>query len=630
MSDLTAIKVIRDTPQFRLFGNLEWGDIAKESKSFSADDQAFLAKTFFGWYEAGSTSPLPAGSEYAKMRALNPDMRFLCYVNSSATDADIKDVQLCEKDRLHMIQHYREGVLIGDINETVTTIHYNPTALCALISSTESGDLSTSLDKFVIWVVLTKPNVLEGAEVCKVKNIDKSNPNDVVLTVIRGFGGTTPARHSAGDLVAAPIYQSLNYPKGTSTQRNSLRYSIIPNSPAVMNAPFMVDKMTSHMVDALRDGPMLDLFSPSFYEMKNPIGGEVIPWNFLTAADLTKSERCVHKLEQGQLVASTVTAKAGRAPFRMGNNLNGDYEVADGGGKRVMEAGALELVQWEAFAGKPGGGFVGLSTWKKNLREAYEIIQNDWGIVVSCKPDPDYTLIPPNYAAFDAGIYNDFVSVGLVWDPSKPKPRVGFVFMVDPAGGPVGPGNWKFHVHPCWYYDAGVPLYPNPILNAEDPNALDPLKVPGWDGKANGLNSYWRVWSRVIFVQNPTTNSDGKDIVLPADRKWRDFADNKDKKTLRMAAGTSKCLWAWDYRIAANAPAGTNLGTVVGTHGVAPYQYALLAPYGDFRIDSNTGVLTNSALIPHVWKTRYPLNIKITDNNGTAVTVEKQVITKQA
>src|SRR6188508_3776324 len=98
MSDLTAIKVIRDTPQFRLFGNLEWGDIAKESKSFSADDQAFLAKTFFGWYEAGSTSPLPAGSEYAKMRALNPDMRFLCYVNSSATDADIKEVLLCEKD----------------------------------------------------------------------------------------------------------------------------------------------------------------------------------------------------------------------------------------------------------------------------------------------------------------------------------------------------------------------------------------------------------------------------------------------------------------------------------------------------------------------------------------------------
>jgi len=624
-----AVPLVRDTPQIRLFGNLQWTNVIPAgSQSFSPEEQATLAASFQGWYPTNNPNPKPVPAELDALRVLNPNMHFHAYHNSTATAANIANIQECEGDRLNIIQHYKEGVLETGINNSPATTTVRVTSLGTngiKPSAAGSGDVTNSQADYVTWIAIVAPGQpLSSGEVCKVLSVTGTAP--VILTVERGLGVTSPQTWAVGSLICCPIYQADNWPGSPNPIGSSLRYSLIPDSPQVLATSFFRPRLANFLNVAKMDGFMFDLLSSSFSEMRNAFGIQVTPWNFSANTLLTELQRLAQRITQMEMIKAAMAIDAPTRPCRiMGNNINTDFETIDGDGRQLFTSGAVEFMQFEGFAAQPSGGFFSISNWRKNLRDAAEMMQQNYGTIVSCKPNSTYDLVPQERDAYNARQFYDYVAIGLIFEPSNPKAHASFNFLVNPGANPFGPGNWVFNIPEWWYYDIGTPLPGDHATGtdhaADNTNALDPLIVAG-------TNSYDRQWLRAFFAQNPTTTPDTVPVPMPAGRHWASFSGGAEVTSKTLPANTGDAFWCWDFSIASDAPAGTNIGTVVGTHGAgAPYSYAIQGPTESFTIHSVSGIVSNLEVIEFVQRARYVIPIRITDKDGVSIVTERLVIT---
>jgi hypothetical protein len=259
------------------------------------------------------------------MRRLNPDLKFLAYINSTyVTLKNDDEIRLIESDYRDGIEMFLAAGLASDITATTRAFKLQPVdGAIRLRASTTPGDLSKSTRYFVTWMRISDEYM----------RIDAFDPSTGHVRVTRGFAGTTPAAHASQARVFSPIYIGWRawpgYP-GAEEETN-LRYALSVSNERIYEdkAKILFEKMTEKGYD----GAKYDILGNVFYNMSDALGTQVLyPWNFQKDAPYTVSDYLRQQERKMAFVQEYIFSKTGRYPVLFGNSLSSREYYPEGGG----------------------------------------------------------------------------------------------------------------------------------------------------------------------------------------------------------------------------------------------------------------------------------------------------------
>lgn len=169
-------------------------------------------------FNAAYGNPLWNASQWAAIRAINPDFELVPYAGNWQTSG-IKYIhptnpntsyspQEIEQSQKDQFLHYRYASLAQSIDSTTTTFNVTDTLGTVFASTAPAGATYGTWNggtfQYVTWIVV------EG-EFMRIEGVSGNT-----LTVTRGWDGTSAAAHAAGSAVAVPVYGSDPNPDGSS------------------------------------------------------------------------------------------------------------------------------------------------------------------------------------------------------------------------------------------------------------------------------------------------------------------------------------------------------------------------------------------------------------------------------
>ncbi|MEM9057605.1 MAG: putative Ig domain-containing protein [Pseudomonadota bacterium] len=491
VTDFSGVDWLRDTPLLPLLGTVNLQSSAE--RNISNDELDALALNYVGVH--GAPNLLPLSETLDTLRSLNPDFIALPYLNSSQSDMGV-----AEANRFEMINVYHEAVLDRSIDATETTLPLTPADAergWGLKASTVAGSLSQSSSEYVAYVRLRD-------ELMRIEAVDEAAGT---ITVTRGFDGTTPRAHGAGERVLAPVYVAVPEPVGNGNSLwripdnedgLPLRYSLQVGTAAVASY------LSGEIVQQARNGAngaWLDICSPNFFFPGNAFGDPVVPWNLETGAQFTAVQRKDHQERKLDRLQTALEAATGRLPVLKANNLGGGSYFQSGGGgmdyvfSTVTKPTPIDgVIVEQAFSLGFRNEFRSYSSWLTNLETLAHGAQNGAPVLPWIKSVvADYR---PNSAVAERFELFDYATILLAWE-NNTGASIPLPLFAEAAE-----GGRRLNLSPWLFYELGEPESHAPYDDVEQ------LRIAG-------TNTFARRWTNGIVLVNPSAEDDAA-VPLPA------------------------------------------------------------------------------------------------------------------
>ncbi len=260
------------------------------------------------------------------MRYMNPDIKFIRYMNGSYTWKNYH-CQYFEREDRTSISMFHACDLAQDIDASDDTIQLSNTGgKVPIKGSTIAGDISQNSTNYVSWILIDD-------EFMKVESV---NYADEEITVSRGFDGTYVSSHEAGTPILTPVYigstgKWVGYP---NCSKPFLRYALRPDH-------FLVwEKKANEVIDAVNDGyngVMMDIMSAGFFNQCDGFGKQVTPWNFEKSQRYTHTDYREHQEKKVNALITITERILGEKPYIVGNTANQHYFENRGGSYYLLE-----------------------------------------------------------------------------------------------------------------------------------------------------------------------------------------------------------------------------------------------------------------------------------------------------
>jgi hypothetical protein len=459
-------------------------------------------------------------SKIAYMKGINPDIKFLEYMNSTY-EWNVYDNwdnlgDVVEKNHKHAIAM----AVVAWIQQAITAEQTQFTVFkasfkggkfyrigddipVAIVSSTVSGDNSatdlTGTKNFVFWIRL-------GDELMKVLNFDKTTG---VVTVVRGFNGTIPTSHAANNFVFAPIYigsvEGVTFHGPLSKNGNvGLRYAM---DPRITDAFILRGLRALEIMNKGLDGIWLDIFTPGFYNQADCLAGRVQAWDFTKKAVYGLDEWRYLQEVKAKYFQDYIYENKGKYPVIVGNNQQPEgYFEGSGGTKLYMMPTEVKPIPIEGMCNESVFRRTG-ADWKAAMRMFLDAAKFDLPVMpimgdAGANGQRDEWPDTPERDRKERYSYATFL---LAVEKNSKMMMGTYPFYKNSAGTPF------FRIHKQYYYPLGDPSETLIYSNFEN------YKIPG-------TGVYKRNFSNAMVLVNPGTLTEnfalGKEYLDPDNGTW--------------------------------------------------------------------------------------------------------------
>lgn len=260
-------------------------------------------------------------AEIARVKAVNPDCQLVNYMNSTYTnsasevaDAEATKLSICMTQAAKLTAGIDAAATSFKVTRVVKTSGTLVLPILATHDSNNDGRSGSTSD-FVFWIGI-------GGELMKVTAVAA----DDTITVARGYAGTAPAPHAAGDVVCGPVYVGNNTTGGGSTGNfpnggaGYLRYCLDPD--AEPGNAIKLAQIRSRL-DGGYDGVWLDTCNQGTFNLCDALGRTVRPWLWARspAIEYPKSQFRDAQDRKMRYFQDRIMAAYGRLPRLYANNL---------------------------------------------------------------------------------------------------------------------------------------------------------------------------------------------------------------------------------------------------------------------------------------------------------------------
>lgn len=303
------------------------------------------------WF-AAAHGALPA-DQVAYLKKKRPDFKVLAHINSTHTtgrDAPYVEANLREAVAMYHTANLPEALDAQATNFRLSRVGEKPIILKASTIAGQTSSVNDGTKQYVTWIQIDN-------EYMRIERWDSSSG---LVTVVRGFAGTSPGRHAAGAVVLSPVYIGVRgtavwtgyYPGGPAQY---LRYALRNDHQAMYD--FKVAEIIKEIKAGRSDGHWLDIMGADFFNQSNMEGRPVRPWNFNTGKPYTIEEYRDDIQRKAQYFREKIEQSVGHRITMVANNFSGKYFPEDGYGKLNLVSTAikpdpLDGLVLEGFAGE--------------------------------------------------------------------------------------------------------------------------------------------------------------------------------------------------------------------------------------------------------------------------------------
>lgn len=302
------------------------------------------------WFGA-THGALPA-DQVTYLKKKRPDFKVLAHINSTYTTGP--DAPYVEANLRKAIAMYHTANLAEALDMKASTFQLAPVGKKRIVlkASTIAGNISASDEgtkQYVTWIQIDDEYM----------RIEDWDPTNSLITVMRGFAGTVPSKHSASAVVLSPVYIGVKgtavwsgyYPGGSARY---LRYALRNDHKTMYD--FKVATMIEDIKAGRSHGPWLDIMGMGFFNQSSMEGKFVRPWNFKTGRTYTREEYRDDIQRKAQYFREKIEQEVGHRVTMVANNFSGKYFPEDGYGKlnlvpTVIKPDPLDGLVLEGFAG---------------------------------------------------------------------------------------------------------------------------------------------------------------------------------------------------------------------------------------------------------------------------------------
>ncbi len=512
-------------PQYKLF------TVCANKINASEEDLRLIAQNFEFYH--GKFKPEQADA----IRKINPDFKCLTYINSTYTrdGADVRLVESTYRDSLCMMLAARLTNPIDAVSTKFrvesagvekkaggkeSPILIRASTIAGDYSSTEKGKPSTQF--YVFWIRI-------GDELMRVNQFDPATGD---IEVARGFSGSTPALHQAGDNVFSPVYLGYersptskeaantssrgNYPNGHD---DKLRYVL---NPASSNGYlFQAETVLKTMQEDRVDGVWMDTMNCGTFNLSDCLGraaaGKV--WDFSKNQPYISDDFRLGQEKKVAFIQEFIKDKLGKYPFLIANNLT-DYEPGRGGLKLLLMPTVVKPRPLDGYCMEGGLEIQRLDKWEKRITVLMDAAQNGLAAapIWANAGSPSFAESEPDTPERDKAERFGYASY-LLGVEKDGKTLMG-TYAFYQAG-----GKRFVKIHPMYYYPIGYPA------ETVKPDEFDKYLI-------KDLPVYRRLFTNGLVLVNPSD----KDCTVNLDKPYLDPDTRQLVTAVTMPAGTGKIL----------------------------------------------------------------------------------------
>jgi hypothetical protein len=473
-------------------------------------------------------------NKIAYMKGINPEIKFIEYMNSTYvwnvldnydTVGDVVETKHKHAIAMAVVAWVQQAITAEQTQFVVYKCNFKGGKYyrigddipVAIVPSTVSGNFSatdlTGNTNFVFWIRM-------GNELMKVTGFDRVTGT---VTVVRGFNGTTPSSHAAGNLVFAPVYigsvEGNPFHGPLSKNGNiGLRYAL---DPRITDANILRGVRAMEIMNKGLDGIWLDIFTPGFFNQANCLAERVQAWDFTTNAVYTPDEWRYWQEVKAKYFQDYIFENKGIYPVIVGNNQGPEgYFEGQGGTKFYMMHTEVKPMAIQGMCNEGIFKRTG-AEWKAAMKmflDAAKLdlpvmpIMGDAGANGQKQEWPD----TPERDKKERYSYATFL---LAVEKNSKMMMGTYPFYKDSNGNPF------FRIHKQYYYPVGEPaetlIYSN----------LDNYRMPG-------TGVYKRAFTNALVLVNPGTITEN--VVL--DKEYLDPDNGNRVSAVSMPAASGKIL----------------------------------------------------------------------------------------
>jgi len=299
------------------------------SHNFSGEELRKLAMNFDFIY-----GQAPSRNQMDSARKINPKIRFITYINESATA-----FSEAEKVYKRSIVYYPFAILGTEINETTVSFRLDPfpgSKNVILKSSTTEDPVTKNSKDYVIWIRI-------GNEMMRVV---QWSPKTGIVKVERNFDGINLSGHRKGDVSCLPVYHVAPDNVDEYGDPSKISYHFDPASSARW------DKIYSRMIQFINDGGdgiWIDILSDGCFTA-NDIEGKGLSmrmlngkpalhsyWNYVTDTFYLRDDFRQNNEKGVTYLHEKFSKEFGRPALIYGNNMQATkFEPGLGGCKYYL------------------------------------------------------------------------------------------------------------------------------------------------------------------------------------------------------------------------------------------------------------------------------------------------------